>query len=131
MRVPLGVTTSSMASPLHVGIARDKALAWGLPYIERPRNSSVEPLLRDSADALLILALAAPAVDTPGDRIAPMVFAGAAAHFPLTDDKAVSKQFLNDLGAVDLPPGSDALLELRVRLHPADAVPEEGFEAAL
>ncbi|HUQ07531.1 MAG TPA: VWA domain-containing protein [Kofleriaceae bacterium] len=50
----------------------------------------------------------------PGDRIAPMVFAGAAAHFPLTDDKSVSKQFLNDLGAVDLPPGSDVAEALKV-----------------
>jgi Ca-activated chloride channel family protein len=50
----------------------------------------------------------------PGDRIAPMVFAGAAAHFPLTDDKNVSKQFLNDLGAVDLPPGSDVAEALKV-----------------
>lgn len=50
----------------------------------------------------------------PGDRIAPMVFAGAAAHFPLTDDKAVSKQFLNDLGAIDLPPGSDVAEALKV-----------------
>ena len=50
----------------------------------------------------------------PGDRIAPLVFAGAAAHFPLTDDKNVSKQFLNDLGAVDLPPGSDVAEALKV-----------------
>ncbi len=50
----------------------------------------------------------------PGDRIAPMVFAGAAAHFPLTDDKAVSKQFLSDLGAIDLPVGSDVGEALKV-----------------
>jgi hypothetical protein len=50
----------------------------------------------------------------PGDRIAPMVFAGAAAHFPLTDDKAVAKQFLNDLGPADLPPGSNLAEALRV-----------------
>jgi Ca-activated chloride channel family protein len=52
--------------------------------------------------------------ELPGDRIAPMVFAGAAAHFPLTDDKAVAKQFLGDLGAADLPPGSDLSEALRV-----------------
>ena len=50
----------------------------------------------------------------PGDRIAPMVFAGAAAHFPLTDDKAVSKQFLNDLNSADLPVGSDVAEALKV-----------------
>jgi Ca-activated chloride channel family protein len=50
----------------------------------------------------------------PGDRIAPMVFAGAAAHFPLTDDKAVSKQFLGDLNSADLPPGSDVAEALKV-----------------
>ncbi len=50
----------------------------------------------------------------PGDRIAPMVFAGAATHFPLTDDKAVSKQFLHDLGPADLPPGSDVAEAIKV-----------------
>lgn len=50
----------------------------------------------------------------PGDRIAPLVFAGAAAHFPLTDDKSVSKQFLSDLGPADLPPGSNLAEALRV-----------------
>jgi hypothetical protein len=54
----------------------------------------------------------------PGDRIAPVVFAGAAAHFPLTEDHDVVWQapdgkdkpltgFLNDLGPGDLPPGSN------------------------
>jgi Ca-activated chloride channel homolog len=50
----------------------------------------------------------------PGDRIAPLVFAGAAAHFPLTDDKAVAKQFLGDLGPADLPAGSNLAEALRV-----------------
>lgn len=50
----------------------------------------------------------------PGDRVAPMVFAGAAAHFPLTDDKVVATQFLADLGPADLPPGSDLAEALRV-----------------
>ena len=43
----------------------------------------------------------------PGDRIAPIVFAGAASHFPMTDDRQVAAQFLNDLGPADLPPGSN------------------------
>jgi Ca-activated chloride channel family protein len=50
----------------------------------------------------------------PGDRIAPLVFAGTAAHFPLTDDKAVAKQFLSDLGPADLPYGSNLAEALRV-----------------
>jgi Ca-activated chloride channel family protein len=41
------------------------------------------------------------------DRVSAMVFAGAAAHFPLSDDKDVALQFLNDLGPSDLPGGSD------------------------
>lgn len=50
----------------------------------------------------------------PGDRIAPLVFGGAAAHFPLTDDKTVAKQFLSELGPADLPPGSNLAEALRV-----------------
>lgn len=45
--------------------------------------------------------------ELPGDRIAPMVFAGAAAHFPLTEDHQVAARFLGDMGANDLPPGSN------------------------
>lgn len=42
-----------------------------------------------------------------GDRIGPVVFAGAATHFPLTEDHQVARLFLNDLGPNDLPPGSN------------------------
>ena len=45
--------------------------------------------------------------ELPGDRIGPIVFAGAAAHFPLTEDHQVAARFLTDLGANDLPPGSN------------------------
>ncbi len=45
--------------------------------------------------------------ELPGDRIAPLVFAGAATHFPLTEDHQVAARFLTDLGANDLPPGSN------------------------
>ncbi|MBK7072863.1 MAG: VWA domain-containing protein [Myxococcales bacterium] len=41
------------------------------------------------------------------DRVGAMVFAGTAAHFPLTDDKEVGAQFLRDLGPADLPGGSN------------------------
>lgn len=42
-----------------------------------------------------------------GDRIGPVVFAGAATHFPLTEDHQVARLFLNDLGPNDLPAGSN------------------------
>jgi hypothetical protein len=43
----------------------------------------------------------------PGDRVGPVVFAGAASHFPLTEDHEVAVRFLNDLGPADLPQGSN------------------------
>ncbi len=45
--------------------------------------------------------------ELPGDRIGPLVFAGAATHFPLTEDHQVAVRFLTDLGPTDLPPGSN------------------------
>ncbi|MBK7538391.1 MAG: VWA domain-containing protein [Myxococcales bacterium] len=50
----------------------------------------------------------------PEDRVGPVVFAGAAAHFPLTEDHEVALQFLRDLGPADLPRGSDLGEALRV-----------------
>jgi len=50
----------------------------------------------------------------PGDRVGPVVFAGAAAHFPLTEDYEVAKRFLGDLGPQDLPVGSNLGEVLRV-----------------
>ncbi len=50
----------------------------------------------------------------PNDRVAPIVFAGAAAHFPLTEDKDVAVEIMADLGPADLPPGSDLAEALRV-----------------
>jgi len=52
--------------------------------------------------------------ELPGDRIAPVVFAGAAAHFPLTEDHQVASRFLDDLGPSDLPPGSNLAEVFRV-----------------
>lgn len=45
--------------------------------------------------------------ELPGDRIAPIVFAASAAHFPLTEDHLVASNFLRDLGPADLPQGSN------------------------
>jgi Ca-activated chloride channel homolog len=59
--------------------------------------------------------LAAALIDElPGDRIGPVVFAGAAAHFPLTEDHQVASRFLGDLGPNDLPPGSNLAEVFRV-----------------
>jgi hypothetical protein len=52
--------------------------------------------------------------ELPGDRIAPVVFAAAAAHFPLTEDHLVATNFLRDLGPTDLPPGSNLAEVFRV-----------------
>jgi Ca-activated chloride channel family protein len=49
-----------------------------------------------------------------GDRIGPVVFAGAASHFPLTEDREVAERFLNDLGPADLPAGSNLAEVFRV-----------------
>ncbi len=57
----------------------------------------------------------------PGDRFAPIVFAGAATHFPLTEDREVAVRFLADLGPADLPQGSnlaEVLLVARCLLRP-------------
>lgn len=52
--------------------------------------------------------------ELPEDRIAPVVFAGAASHFPLTEDHEVAARFLYDLGPADLPPGSNLFEVFRV-----------------
>jgi Ca-activated chloride channel family protein len=52
--------------------------------------------------------------ELPGDRIAPVVFAAAAAHFPLTEDHLVASDFLRDLGPADLPQGSNLAEVFRV-----------------
>jgi hypothetical protein len=52
--------------------------------------------------------------ELPGDRIAPVVFAGAAAHFPLTEDHEVASEFLYDLGPADLAFGSNLAEVFRV-----------------
>jgi len=52
--------------------------------------------------------------ELPGDRIAPVVFAAAAAHFPLTEDHLVASNFIRDLGPADLPQGSNLAEVFRV-----------------
>jgi von Willebrand factor type A domain len=69
-----------------------------------------EPTRLDVARELIEALVAA----LPGDRIGPVVFAAAAAHFPLTEDHEVALQFFSDLGPADLPRGSDLAEALRV-----------------
>jgi hypothetical protein len=52
--------------------------------------------------------------ELPGDRVAPVVFAGAATHFPLTEDHEVAGNFLYDLGPADIEPGSNLAEVFRV-----------------
>jgi len=55
------------------------------------------------------------------DRIAPVVFAGAAAHFPLTHDHEAARALYGSITPADLPPGSDlgeAMLVARCLLRP-------------
>lgn len=52
--------------------------------------------------------------ELPNDRIGPVVFAGAAAHFPLTEDQQAATRFFQDLGPNDLPAGSNIAEVFRV-----------------
>jgi Ca-activated chloride channel family protein len=52
--------------------------------------------------------------ELPDDRIGPVVFAGAASHFPVTEDHEVAIRFLYDLGPADLPAGSNLAEVFRV-----------------
>jgi Ca-activated chloride channel family protein len=59
--------------------------------------------------------LAAALIDElPTDRVGPVVFAGAASHFPLTEDHEVAERFIYDLGPADIPPGSNLAEVFRV-----------------
>ena len=52
--------------------------------------------------------------ELPEDRVGPVVFAGAASHFPLTEDHEVAARFIYDLGPADLAPGSNLSEVFRV-----------------
>ncbi len=71
--------------------------------------------------------------ELPGDRIGPVVFAAAAAHFPLTEDHEVALQFFTDLGPGDLPQGSNLAEALRVSqcLLRRDLAAEAGCSATI
>ncbi|MBA3539261.1 MAG: VWA domain-containing protein [Deltaproteobacteria bacterium] len=73
-------------------------------------DKSIEPTRLARARELAVAVID----ELPGDRIAPVVFAGAASHFPLTEDHEVAARFLYDLGPADLPPGSNLAEVFRV-----------------
>jgi len=52
--------------------------------------------------------------DLRSDRIATVVFAGAAVHFPLTHDHRSARFLWQDISPADLPPGSDLGEAMRV-----------------
>jgi len=50
---PLAVTTSGKPDERTIAVARQSALAWGVPFIERRRKAPLRPIL-DIADSLLV-----------------------------------------------------------------------------
>ena len=84
------------------------------------------------------------------DRVSLVLYAGAAVHFPLTEDRAMIAQLASDIGPADLPGGSDLGEALRVgrcllrpdlfddlgcrriggRGHGGDPLPEDQLPAA-
>jgi Ca-activated chloride channel family protein len=54
------------------------------------------------------------AAELEADRIATIVFAGAAVHFPLSHDHASARALYQGLSPADLPPGSDLGAALRL-----------------
>ncbi len=64
------------------------------------------------------------------DRVAVVTFAGAAAHFPLTDDHEAARSVFRGLAPADMPPGSDlggALTVARCIVRP-DRLEEPGCQ---
>jgi Ca-activated chloride channel homolog len=80
---------------LDLAIAVDVSKSMLVDDVEPNRLARARELARAVIDEL------------PGDRIAPIVFAATAAHFPLTEDHLVASNFLRDIGPADLPQGSN------------------------
>ncbi len=87
---------------LDLVIAMDVSKSMLVPDVGPDRLARARELALQTLDGL------------PGDRSAAVVFAAAAAHFPLTEDHEVTAQFLQDLGPADLPPGSNLAEALRL-----------------
>jgi Ca-activated chloride channel family protein len=87
---------------LDLVIAMDVSKSMLVPDVAPDRLARARELALQTLDGL------------PGDRSAAVVFAGAASHFPLTEDHEVTAQFLQDLGPADLPGGSNFAEALRL-----------------
>lgn len=87
---------------LDLVVAMDVSKSMLVPDVAPDRLARARELALQTLDGL------------PGDRSAAVVFAKAAAHFPLTEDHEVTAQFLQDLGPADLPPGSNLAEALRL-----------------
>jgi hypothetical protein len=85
-----------------------------------PRRRVVKVVLLTVGATGVVLALAHPL--GPGEkRWRQRVFAGAAAHFPLTQDHEAARMLVGSITPADLPPGSDlgeAILVARCLLRP-------------
>lgn len=108
---PQVVSTTEIAlRGLDVVLAIDVSTSMLVDDVPGPPGAERAPtrlaLARTIASALL--------EELPEDRFGPVVFAGAAVHFPLTADREVARQFLHDIGPADLPRGSDVAEALRV-----------------
>lgn len=55
MTVPLAVTVTAKQTGRYLVRAREQALAWGLPFLERPPRTPLEQTLGTQAEALLVL----------------------------------------------------------------------------
>lgn len=104
---------------LDVVIALDVSTSMLVTDMPTPRDAlAPEPAgrggARDSRLAAARRLIRSLVEGLPGDRVGPVVFAAAAAHFPLTEDHEVALQFFDDLGPADLPRGSNVAEALRV-----------------
>lgn len=55
MKEPLAVTVAARTPGRYEAEARARAAEWGLPYVDRPLKSPLQPLLDAHADAFLVL----------------------------------------------------------------------------
>jgi Ca-activated chloride channel homolog len=96
---------------LDIVVALDVSISMLVADVPAGAARPGEPITRLDLARQLIAEL----VDgLPGDRIGPVVFAAAAAHFPLTEDHEAAVRFFSDLGPADLPRGSNVAEALRV-----------------
>lgn len=86
---------------MDIVLALDVSKSMLVRDVQTPNGQSATRLSRARAYALGILETLA------SDRVAPLVFAAGAAHFPLTTDYAAAAEFFHAVGPTELPQGSD------------------------